>query len=240
MKLESSISLLVLAIFSLIIIIFIEFEWGFIPSTYYKQLNSIGEILASGYLGGYVVYYLTVKMPQNRDFKKTRGVRKMMYSEASYYITGHLVAAIRGGIIKNEELSTDNLQSYIKDYPLYEKFIDAQKEETLCQRIWTILSHFQDKIMEFISIWGHYLNCDDLFILGEIVDSDFYRCMNENFSFYNNKPIINPKNGKKTFLITVLNKPIAIDEDGYNEVVKSLIENLIKLTDNLILFRDRI
>lgn len=64
--------------------------------------------------------------------------------------------------------------------------------------------------------------------------------MNENFSFYNNKPIINPKNGKKTFLKTVLNKPIAIDEDGYNEVVKSLIENLIKLTNNLILFRDRI
>lgn len=132
------------------------------------------------------------------------------------------------------------MQSYIKDYPLYEKFIDAQEEETLCQRIWIILSLFQDKIMEFISIWGHYLNCDDLSILGEIVDSDFYRCMNENFSFYNNKPIINPKNGKKTFLKTVLNKPIAIDEDGYNEVVKSLIENLIKLTDNLILFRDRI
>lgn len=240
MKLESSISLLVLAIFSLILIIIIEFEWGFIPSTYYKQLNSVGEILSSGYLGGYVVYYLTVKMPQNRDFKKTRGVRKKMYIEASYYITGHLVAAIRGGIIKNEELSTDNLQSYIKDYPLYEKFIDAQEEETLCQRIWIILSLFQDKIMEFISIWGHYLNCDDLSILGEIVDSDFYRCMNENFSFYNNKPIINPKNGKKTFLKTVLNKPIAIDEDGYNEVVKSLIENLIKLTDNLILFRDRI
>lgn len=104
MKLESSISLLVLAIFSLILIIIIEFEWGFIPSTYYKQLNSIGEILASGYLGGYVVYYLTVKMPQNRDFKKTRGVRKMMYTEASYYITGHLVAAIRGGIIKKRRI----------------------------------------------------------------------------------------------------------------------------------------
>lgn len=240
MKIESSISLLVLAIISLIIIIIIEFEWGFIPSTYYKQFNSIGEILASGYLGGYVVYYLTVKMPQNRDFKKTREVRKMMYAKSSCYITVYLVAAIRGGIIKNEELSTDNLQSYIRNYPLYEKYIDAKKEETLCEHIWIILSYFQNKIMEFISIWGHYLNSDDLSILGEIVDSDFYRCMNENFSFYNNKPIINPKNGKKIFIKTVLNKPISIEEDGYNELVKSLIENLIKLTDNLILLRDRI
>ena len=56
---------------SLILILVIELGLGFIPCDKYKEWNSIAVILSSGYLGSYIVYFLTIVIPECKDRKRT-------------------------------------------------------------------------------------------------------------------------------------------------------------------------
>lgn len=221
------------AIVSLILIVFVELGWTFIPAKHSEELNSLGVILASGYLGSYIVYFLTVELVEFRDFKRTQAARKKMFAIASSYVSMHIVAAIRGGVIKpKEEVTVENLESYLLKNPLYEKFVNAKGEESLCEHIWSLLVYFQSSIIEYATIWSRYLSNDALILLSEIKDSAFYRCMNDQFSSYNNKPITLP-DGNKVFVQTVLGKILPFTEEGYNDSVRLLLQNLVALIKKL-------
>lgn len=219
------------AIISLIFIVFIELGWTFIPAQHSKELNSLGEILASGYFGSYIVYFLTVELSQYIEFKRTQKARKKMFAIASSYVSMHIIASIRGGVIKpNEEVTVENLESYILQTPMYDKYVLSKSNETLCEHIWPLLNYFQSSIIEFMTVWSHYLSSDALMLLSDIKDSAFFRCMNDQFSFYNRTPTV-LSNGEKVFVDPVFNS--VIQEPEYNLGVKLLLKNLVDLTGML-------
>ena len=217
-----------LAIVSLILIVVIELGLGFIPCDKFEEWNAIAVILSSGYLGSYIVYFLTIVIPEYKDRKRTRGARKKMFIISTSLVTSNIIAQIRGGITSSKEITTVELCSNLKKTPLYDRFADARNDESLCESIWHTYQYFRESFLEFCILWDKYLDAESLVLIAEIKDCDFYRCLNQNFSLYNTKPIILP-NGSKRFNYKVLDKDFIIDELGYDNTVKLLIENLIYL-----------
>lgn len=220
--------LLGLAIMSLILILVIELGLGFIPCDKYKEWNSIAVILSSGYLGSYIVYFLTIVIPECKDRKRTIEARRKMFIISTSLVTSNIIAQIRGGITSSEEITADDLCMNLKKTPLYDRFVNAHNEENLCEAIWRTYQYFRESFLEFCILWDKYLDAESLVLIAEIKDCDFYRCLNQNFSLYNTKPIILP-DGSKRFNYKVLDKDFIIDEQGYDNTVKPLMENLISL-----------
>lgn len=217
-----------LAIVSLILIVVIELGLGFIPCDKFEEWNAIAVILSSGYLGSYIVYFLTIVIPEYKDRKRTRGARKKMFIISTSLVTSNIIAQIRGGITSSKGVTADDLCMHLKKTPLYDRFINAHNDESLCESIWHTYQYFRESFLEFCILWDKYLDAESLVLIAEIKDCDFYRCLNQNFSLYNTKPIILP-NGSKRFNYKVLDKDFIIDELGYDNTVKLLIENLIYL-----------
>lgn len=217
-----------LAIVSLILIVVIELGLGFIPCDKFEEWNAIAVILSSGYLGSYIVYFLTIVIPEYKDRKRTRGARKKMFIISTSLVTSNIIAQIRGGITSSKGITADNLCMHLKKTPLYDRFINAHNDESLCESIWHTYQYFRESFLEFCILWDKYLDAESLVLIAEIKDCDFYRCLNQNFSLYNTKPIILP-DGSKRFNYKVLDKDFIIDEQGYDNTVKPLMENLISL-----------
>lgn len=217
-----------LAIISLILIVVIELGLGIIPCDKYKELNSIAVILSSGYFGSYIVYFLTIVIPEYKERKRTIEARRKMFITSTSLVTSNIIAQIRGGITSSKEITTDDLCSNLKKTPLYDRFVDARNDESLCESIWRTYQYFRESFLEFCILWDKYLDAESLVLISEIKDCDFYRCLNQNFSLYNTKPIILP-DGSKRFNYKVLGKDFIIDEQGYDNTVKPLMENLISL-----------
>ena len=217
-----------LAIISLILIVVIELGLGIIPCDKYKELNSIAVILSSGYFGSYIVYFLTIVIPEYTERKRTIEARRKMFIISTNLVTSNIIAQIRGGITSSKEITTDDLCSNLKKTPLYDRFVDARNDESLCESIWRTYQYFRESFLEFCILWDKYLDAESLVLIAEIKDCDFYRCLNQNFSLYNTKPIILP-DGSKRFNYKVLDKDFIIDEQGYDNTVKPLMENLISL-----------
>lgn len=217
-----------LAIVSLILIVVIELGLGFIPCDKFEEWNAIAVILSSGYLGSYIVYFLTIVIPEYKDRKRTRGARKKMFIISTSLVTSNIIAQIRGGITSSKGITADDLCMHLKKTPLYDRFINAHNDESLCESIWHTYQYFRESFLEFCILWDKYLDAESLVLIAEIKDCDFYRCLNQNFSLYNTKPIILP-DGSKRFNYKVLDKDFIIDELGYDNTVKPLIENLISL-----------
>ena len=106
--------LLGLAIMSLILILVIELGLGFIPCDKYKEWNSIAVILSSGYLGSYIVYFLTIVIPECKDRKRTIEARRKMFIISTSLVTSNIIAQIRGGITSSEEITADDLCMNLK------------------------------------------------------------------------------------------------------------------------------
>lgn len=217
-----------LAIVSLILIVVIELGLGFIPCDKFEEWNAIAVILSSGYLGSYIVYFLTIVIPEYKDRKRTRGARKKMFIISTTLVTSNIIAQIRGGITSSKGITADDLCMDLKKTPLYDRFINAHNDESLCESIWHTYQYFRESFLEFCILWDKYLDAESLVLIAEIKDCDFYRCLNQNFSLYNTKPIILP-DGSKRFNYKVLDKDFIIDEQGYDNTVKPLMENLISL-----------
>jgi len=217
-----------LAIISLVLIVVIELGLGFIPCDKYKEWNSIAVILSSGYLGSYIVYFLTMVIPEYKDRKRTIEARKKMFKISTSLVTSNIIAQIRGGITSSREITTVELCSNLKKTPLYDRFVDARNDESLCESIWHTYQYFRESFLEYCILWDKYLDAESLELIAEIKDCAFYRCLNEQFSFYNTKPIILP-NGRKVFKYKILDKVFEIDEQGYDNVVEPLMENLVSL-----------
>ena len=217
-----------LAILSLILIVVIELGLGVIPCDKYKELNSIAVILSSGYFGSYIVYFLTIVITEYKERKRTIEARKKMFIISTSLVTSNIIAQIRGGITSSKEITTDDLCSNLKKTPLYDRFVDTRNNESLCESIWRTYQYFRESFLEFCILWDRYLDAESLVLIAEIKDCDFYRCLNQNFSLYNTKPIILP-DGSKQFNYKVLDKDFIIDEQGYDNTVKPLMENLISL-----------
>lgn len=217
-----------LAIISLILIVVIELGLGFIPCDKFEEWNAIAVILSSGYLGSYIVYFLTIVIPEYKDRKRTRGARKKMFIISTSLVTSNIIAQIRGGITSSKEITADDLCMHLKKTPLYDRFINAHNNESLCESIWHTYQYFRESFLEFCILWDKYLDAESLALIAEIKDCDFYRCLNQNFSLYNTKPIILP-DGSKRFNYKVLDKDFIIDEQGYDNTLKPLMENLISL-----------
>lgn len=217
-----------LAIISLILIVVVELGLGVIPCDKYKELNSIAVILSSGYFGSYIVYFLTIVIPEYKERKRTIEARRKMFIISTSLVTSNIIAQIRGGITSSKEITTDDLCSNLKKTPLYDRFVDARNDESLCESIWRTYQYFRDSFLEFCILWDKYLDAESLVLIAEIKNCDFYRCLNQNFSLYNTKPIILP-DGSKRFNYKVLDKDFIIDEQGYDNTVKPLMENLISL-----------
>ena len=217
-----------LAIISLILIVVIELGLGFIPCDKFEEWNAIAVILSSGYLGSYIVYFLTIVIPEYKDRKRTRGARKKMFIISTSLVTSNIIAQIRGGITSSKEITADDLCMHLKKTPLYDRFINAHNNESLCESIWHTYQYFRENFLEFCILWDKYLDAESLALIAEIKDCDFYRCLNQNFSLYNTKPIILP-DGSKRFNYKVLDKDFIIDEQGYDNTLKPLMENLISL-----------
>ena len=217
-----------LAIISLILIVVIELGLGIIPCDKYKELNSIAVILSSGYFGSYIVYFLTIVIPEYKERKRTIEARRKMFIISTSLVTSNIIAQIRGGITSSKEITTDDLCSNLKKTPLYDRFVDAHNDESLCESIWRTYQYFRESFLEFCILWDKYLDAESLVLIAEIKDCDFYRCLNQNFSLYNTKPIILPDRSK-LFNYKVLDKDFIIDEQGYDNTVKPLMENLISL-----------
>ena len=118
--------------------------------------------------------------------------------------------------------------SNLKKTPLYDRFVDARNDESLCETIWRTYQYFRESFLEYCILWDKYLDAESLELIAEIKDCAFYRCLNEQFSFYNTKPIILP-DGRKVFKYKILDKVFEIDEQGYDNVVELLMENLVSL-----------
>lgn len=217
-----------LAIMSLILIVVIELGLGVIPCDKYKELNSIAVILSSGYFGSYIVYFLTIVITEYKERKRTIEARRKMFIISTSLVTSNIIAQIRGGITSGKEITTDDLCSNLKKTPLYDRFVDARNDESLCESIWRTYQYFRESFLEFCILWDKYLDAESLVLIAEIKDCDFYRCLNQNFSLYNTKPIILP-DGSNRFNYKVLDEDFIIDEQGYDNTVKSLMENLISL-----------
>lgn len=217
-----------LAIISLILIVVIELGLGIIPCDKYKELNSIAVILSSGYFGSYIVYFLTIVIPEYKERKRTIEARRKMFIISTNLVTSNIIAQIRGGITSSKEITTDDLCSNLKKTPLYDRFVDARNDESLCESIWSTYQYFRESFLEFCILWDKYLDAESLVLIAEIKDCDFYRCLNQNFSLYNTKPIILP-DGSKRFNYKVLDKDFIIDEQEYDNTVKPLMEKLISL-----------
>ena len=217
-----------LAIVSLILIVVIELGLGFIPCDKFEEWNAIAVILSSGYLGSYIVYFLTIVIPEYKDRKRTRGARKKMFIISTTLVTSNIIAQIRGGITSSKGITADDLCMDLKKTPLYDRFINAHNDESLCESIWHTYQYFRESFLEFCILWDKYLDAESLVLIAEIKDCDFYRCLNQNFSLYNTKPII-LSDGSKRFNYKVLDKDFIIDEQGYDNTVKPLMENLISL-----------
>ena len=217
-----------LSIISLILIVVIELGLGFIPCDKFEEWNAIAVILSSGYLGSYIVYFLTIVIPEYKDRKRTRGARKKMFTISTSLVTSNIIAQIRGGITSSKEITADDLCMHLKKTPLYDRFINAHNNESLCESIWHTYQYFRESFLEFCILWDKYLDAESLVLIAEIKDCDFYRCLNQNFSLYNTKPIILP-DGSKRFNYKVLDKDFIIDEQGYDNTLKPLMENLISL-----------
>ena len=217
-----------LAIVSLILIVVIELGLGFIPCDKFEEWNAIAVILSSGYLGSYIVYFLTIVIPEYKDRKRTRGARKKMFIISTSLVTSNIIAQIRGGITSSKGITADDLCMHLKKTPLYDRFINAHNDESLCESIWHTYQYFRESFLEFCILWDKYLDAESLVLIAEIKDCDFYRCLNQNFSLYNTKHIILPDVSKR-FNYKVLDKDFIIDEQGYDNTVKPLMENLISL-----------
>ena len=217
-----------LAIGSLILIVVIELGLGFIPCDKFEEWNAIAVILSSGYLGSYIVYFLTIVIPEYKDRKRTRGARKKMFIISTSLVTSNIIAQIRDGITSSKGITADDLCMHLKKTPLYDRFINAHNDESLCESIWHTYQYFRESFLEFCILWDKYLDAESLVLIAEIKDCDFYRCLNQNFSLYNTKPIILP-DGSKRFNYKVLDKDFIIDELGYDNTVKPLMKNLISL-----------
>lgn len=219
-----------LALLSLILIIIIELDMGFIPSNQYEALNSIAVILSSGYFGSYIVYFLTMIIPEWNDKKRTLNARKKTYAVSTSYVTCHIIANIRGGIIRSNNATVDELCDYLTKNPLYERCVNARNGESLCESIWQLYQIFRDSFMEYCILYDKYHDSESLELIAAIKDCAFYRCLNEQFSLYNTKPIIQP-DGTKVFRDVVLGKVCIIKEHDYDCVVRTLMSNLIELVD---------
>ena len=224
---------------SLILILVIELGLGFIPCDKYKEWNSIAVILSSGYLGSYIVYFLTIVIPECKDRKRTIEARRKMFIISTSLVTSNIIAQIRGGITSSEEITADDLCMNLKKTPLYDRFVNAHNEESLCEAIWRTYQYFRESFLEYCILWDKYLDAESLVLIAEIKDCDFYRCLNQNFSLYNTKPIILP-DGSKRFNYKVLDKDYIIDEQGYDNTVKPLMENLISLITLINKLKERI
>jgi hypothetical protein len=222
--------LFVLVILSLILIIIIELEWGFIPCDRYKELNSITVILSSGYFGSYIVYFLTIVIPEYEDRKRTKEARKKMFIISTSFVRSKIIAQIRGGITSSKEITIDELCSNLKETPLYNRFVNARNNESLCESIWRTYQYFSESFLEFCILWNKYLDSESLVLIAEIKDSDFYRCLNHNFSLYNTQPISLP-NGNKECKCKVVDANYEINEQNYDYAVKILMVNLISLIE---------
>ena len=120
-----------LAIVSLILVVVIELGLGFIPCDKFEEWNAIAVILSSGYLGSYIVYFLTIVIPEYKDRKRTRGARKKMFIISTSLVTSNIIAQIRGGITSSKEITADDLCMNLKKTPLYDRFVNAHNEESL-------------------------------------------------------------------------------------------------------------
>ena len=151
-----------------------------------------------------------------------------MFIISTSLVTSNIIAQIRGGITSSKEITADDLCMHLKKTPLYDRFINAHNNESLCESIWHTYQYFRESFLEFCILWDKYLDAESLALIAEIKDCDFYRCLNQNFSLYNTKPIILP-DGSKRFNYKVLDKDFIIDEQGYDNTLKPLMENLISL-----------
>ena len=105
---------------------------------------------------------------------------------------------------------------------MYDRFVDAHNDESLCESIWQTYQYFRESFLEFYILWDKYLDAESLVLIAEIKDCDFYRFLNQNFSLYNTKPII-LLDGSKRFNYKVLDKDFIIDEHaGCRCVAESL------------------
>ena len=143
-------------------------------------------------------------------------------------MTSNIIAQIRGGITSSKEITTDDLCSNLKKTPLYDRFVDARNDESLCEAIWRTYQYFRESFLEYCILWDKYLDAESLELIAEIKDCDFYRCLNQNFSLYNTKPIILP-DGRRVFEYKSLGRINLIEEQEYDNTVKPLMENLISL-----------
>lgn len=228
-----------LAIISLILIVVIELGLGIIPCDKYKELNSIAVILSSGYFGSYIVYFLTIVIPEYKERKRTIEARRKMFIISTSLVTSNIIAQIRDGITSSKGFTADDLCMHLKKTPLYDRFVNAHNDESLCESIWHTYQYFRESFLEFCILWDKYLDAESLVLIAEIKDCDFYRCLNQNFSLYNTKPIILP-DGSKLFNYKVLDKDFIIDEQGYDNTVKPLMENLISLITLINKLKERI
>lgn len=211
------------------LIISIELSgYEFIVCDNSKAWNSIAVILSSGYFGSYIVYFLTIVIPEYLDRKRTITAREKMFKISTSLVTSNIIAKIRGGITSSTEATVEDLCRNLKDTPLYDKFVDANNEESLCESIWHSYQYFRGSFLEYCILWDKYLDAESLELVAEIKDCAFYRCLNEQFSFYNTKPII-LKDGHKVFKYQILDKAFVIGEQEYDQMVKQLMENLVSL-----------
>ena len=164
-------------------------------------------------------------LPDDKQYIKAR---RKMFTISTSLVTSNIIAQIRGGITSSKEITADDLCMNLKKTPLYDRFVNAYNEESLCESIWHTYQYFRESFLEYCILWDKYLDADSLELIAEIKDCAFYRCLNEQFSLYNTKPIILP-DGSKKFKYKVLDKDFIIDEQGYDNVVKTLMVNLISL-----------
>ena len=143
-----------------------------------------------------------------------------MFIISTSLVTSNIIEKIRWGITSSKEITADDLCSNLKKTPLYDRFVDAHNDESLCESIWQTYQYFRESFLEFCILWDKYLDAESLVLIAEIKDCDFYRCLNQNFSLYNTKPII-LLDGSKRFNYKVLDKDFIIDEQGYDNTVKT-------------------
>ncbi len=151
-----------------------------------------------------------------------------MFIISTSLVINNIIAQIRGGITSSKEITAVDLCMNLKKTPLYDRFVNAYNDESLCESIWRTYQYFRESFLEYCIIWEKYLDAESLVLIAQIKDCDFYRCLNEQFSLYNTKPNILP-NGSKVFKYKVLDRVFEIDEQGYDNVVKLLMGNLIFL-----------
>lgn len=155
-----------------------------------------------------------------------------MFLLSTSIVTSNIIAKIRGGVTSSNDITVDDLCSHLKKTPLYEKFVDANNNESLCEAIWHSYQYFRESFMEYCILWDRYFGSESLELISKIKDCDFYRCLNENFSLYNTPPEILP-NGSKVFRYKVLDKVFTIEKQVYNNAVEVFMANLVSLISHI-------